>query len=712
MPLILAPSKQSLQPPVAKAVPTVMTVHGDSRTDQYFWLRDRGDPDTIPYLEAEYAYMRTMTQHTEDLQSRIYTEMLSHIQQTDLTVPVRRGEYFYYTRTEEGKQYRIYCRKRGSLDSSEEILLDGNAMAEGRGYFQMGAFAPSPNHHLLAYSVDYSGDEAFTVFVKALDTGALLPLEIPNTSYSLEWAEDNATLFYTILDPAKRPFKVFRRALGSADSVELYHEPDERFTLDVSKTSSRAYIVINCSSSLTTEVRYLPAAQPLGEFRVVLPRAQGIEYDLTHHGESFFIRTNADFIRTNASSIRTNAGSISTNDAGAKTFRVVEAPVADPSENNWKEILAARPEVTVESVHAFADHLVFEERDHGLRWQLRIQLQLLILEPAHYDDFPEPVYSVSLAGNAEFDTPLLRFSYTSLVTPPSVFDYNTRTRRRELKKQLEVPGYAASQYTAERIYATAPDGARVPISLVYKKGFSKNGRGPMLLYGYGSYGISIDPSFSSDRLSLLDRGMVFAIAHVRGGGDLGKPWHEDGRLLKKRNTFTDFIACAEALIAGGYTSPGRLAIEGRSAGGLLVGGVLNMRPELFAVALAGVPFVDALNSMLDASLPLTVGEYEEWGDPNSKQFYDYIKSYAPYENVQAQPYPITLVTAGLNDPRVSYWEPAKWVAKLRALKTDDRLLVLKTNMGSGHFGSSGRYEYLKETAFNYAFLVDALGIGT
>jgi oligopeptidase B len=688
MPVTLAPPDRTVLPPAAKIVPTVTTVHGDTRIDNYFWLRDRNDPATIAYLEAENDYMREMTEHSEDLRGAIYAEMLSHIQQTDLTVPVKRGEYFYYTRTEEGKQYRIYCRKHGSLDGAEEILLDGNAMAEGQKYFQMGAFAPSPNHRLLAYSVDDTGDEAFTVYVKDLETGALLPVDIRNTSYSLEWAEDNATLFYTVLDNSKRAYKVFRRTLDAAQSVELFHEADERFSLDVAKTTSRAYLLINCSSSLTSEVRCLAATRPLENFRVVLPRTQGVEYDLTHHGESFFIRIN---------------------DGAAKTFRVIEAPVADPSKNNWKEIVPARPEVTVEGAIAFAGHMVLEERDHGL---IKLRIRRYDSGETHAVEFPEPAYSVNLAGNAEFDTRLVRFTYTSLVTPASVFDYNIETRQRELKKQIEVPGYDPAQYQSERIDAAAPDGVRVPVSLVYKKGFERNGQAPMLLYGYGSYGLSMDPAFSSDRLSLLDRGVVYAIAHVRGGGDLGKPWHEDGRLLKKHNTFADFIACAEALLAARYTSSDRLAIEGRSAGGLLVGAVVNLRPELFSVAMAGVPFVDALNSMLDASLPLTVGEYEEWGDPNDKQFYDCIKSYAPYENVGAQPYPRMLVTAGLNDPRVSYWEPAKWVAKLRALKTGSRVLLLKTNMGSGHFGSSGRYEYLKETAFNYAFLLDALGIRT
>jgi oligopeptidase B len=691
MSLTLTVPEPTLQPPAAKLVPKVMTVHGDVRTDNYFWLRDRADPDTIAYLEDENSYTRATMRHTEKLQAGLYAEMLSHIQQTDLTVPVKRDNYFYYTRTEEGRQYRIYCRKFGSLDSSEEILLDGNALAEGHKYFQIGAFAPSPNHKLLAYSVDYTGDEVFTVSVKNLETGEESPGEIRKASQWIEWAADNATLFYTVLDSARRSYKVLRHRLGDRESgvtgdVEIYHETDQRFELEMSKTSSREYLLISSSSSLTTEIRYLPADQPEGDFRMALPRVQGVEYDLTHHGDSFFIRTND----------------------GAKTFRVVEAPVADCSRAHWKEILPARPEATIESVTALAGYLVFEERERGLG---KIRIRDFAAGATHSVDFPEPVYSVAITGNAEFDTSLLRFTYTSLVTPASVFDYNLETHERELKKQQEVPGgYDPSQYQSERIHATAPDGVEIPISLVYKKGMVRDGCSPLLLYGYGSYGLSMDPSFSSDRLSLLDRNVIYAIAHVRGGGDLGKLWHEDGRLLKKRNTFTDFIACAETLVAARYTSPDRLAIEGRSAGGLLVGAVVNLRPELFAVVLAGVPFVDALNTILDATLPLTVGEYEEWGDPNQKPFYDYIKSYAPYESVQAAAYPAMLITAGLNDPRVSYWEPAKWAAKLRALKTDDRLLLLKTNMGSGHFGASGRYEYLKETAFRYAFLLDALGI--
>jgi oligopeptidase B len=686
MATITTAADPSTKPPVAKTVPKPMTVLGDTRTDNYFWLRDRNDPDTLKYLEAENRYTEAVMKPTDALQSKLYSEILGRIKQTDLSVPIKRDAYYYYSRTEEGKQYPIHCRKKGSLDATEEILLDENAMAEGHKYFRVGNFALSPSHKLLAYSVDFDGDEAYTIHINNLETGKLLADEIPNTYYSLEWANDNATFFYTVLDEAKRPYKVFRHTLGVKQDTLVYHETDEKFTLELSKTSSRAYILINIGSSLTSEIRYLSADHPNGKFEPILPRIHETEYDVTHHGNFWFIRTND----------------------GAKTFRVIQAPVKDPSKPHWKEILPARADVTVEEVHAFRDYLAIEERDRGLN-QLRIQN--FTTNQVHYVDFPEPVYTAVMGGNAEYDTKLVRFTYTSLVTPNSVFDYNMETRQRELKKRQEVlGGYDPSLYESQRIYATAPDGVKVPISLVYKKGFVRNGKAPALLYGYGAYGISMDPSFASDRLSLLDRGFVYAIAHIRGGADLGKPWHEDGRILKKKNTFTDFIAAAEFLVAEKYTSPPRLAIMGGSAGGLLMGAVTNMRPDLFGVVVAMVPFVDALNTMLDASLPLTVGEYEEWGNPNEKQYYDYIKSYAPYENVEVKQYPNILVTAGLNDPRVSYWEPAKWVAKLRAVKTGDHIVLLKTNMGSGHFGASGRYEHIKETAFNYTFVIHTLGI--
>jgi oligopeptidase B len=681
---LVSSADDGLAPPSAKIVPKTLSLFGDTRIDNYYWLRERTDPDTIQYLEAENAYTQARMKHTVGLQTRLYAEMLGRIQQTDSTVPIKIDNYFYYRRTIEGKQYEVYCRKKDSLEAPEEVLLDGNALAEGHKYFNIGPWVTSPDHRLLAYGVDLAGDETYTVRVKDLTTGQLLPDEITNAYDSLVWANDNRTFFYTVLDKARRPFKVFRHTLGTRKDPLVYHEKDERFTVEVAKTSSRAYILINIASSLTTEVRYLSAGTPRGRFQIVLPRVHEVEYDLTHHGNSFFIRTND----------------------GAKTFRVVEAPVSDSSRAKWKEVIPSRPGVTIESVWAFKNHLVVEERDGGL-----IKLRVRSFSGGgRYVEFDEPAYRASLGPNAEYETPWMRFVYTSLVVPDSTFDYNMDTGERILRKRQPVlGGYDPAQYVIERLYAKAADGVEIPISVVYKKDTRLDGSAPLLLYGYGAYGISIDPSFSSDRLSLLDRGMIFAIAHIRGGGDLGKQWHENGRLLAKRNTFTDFIACAEYLIAQKYTAPSRLAIHGRSAGGLLIGSVVNMRPELFAAAVAMVPFVDAVTTELDATLPLTVGEWEEWGNPSEKQYYDYMKSYSPYDNIAAQRYPAMLVTAGLNDPRVMYWEPAKWVAKLRASNASPRLL-LKTEMGSGHFGSSGRYDYLKETAFYYAFILDALGL--
>ncbi|HUJ49463.1 MAG TPA: S9 family peptidase, partial [Bryobacteraceae bacterium] len=619
------------------------------------------------------------------LQETLYKEILGRIQETDLSVPVKRDDYFYYTRTEEGKAYAIYCRKRGSLDASEEILLDANALAAGQKYFRIGNFSVSPDHRLLAYSTDVEGDEAHTIFVKDLVTGELLPDRITNTYYSLEWANDNRTFFYTVIDPARRPYRVMRHQLGAASDELVYEEQDARFSLGVGKTRSRRFLVLHLGSALTSEVRFMEADQPLGTFRVMLPRKQEVEYDASHHGDFFYIRTNE----------------------GAKNFRLMRTPAANPSRDNWEEVIPARPAVTIEGIDSFEDYLIVYERERGLE---KICVRDGNGAFSHYIEFPEPVYTVGATGNPEYRTQTLRFVYTSLVTPASVFDYNLETRQRELKKQYEVKGgYDASQYQSERIFAKAPDGVEVPISLVYRRGFEKNGQGPLLLYAYGSYGHSIDPGFSSDRLSLLDRGFAFAIAHPRGGAELGEEWHDHGKLLAKKNTFTDFIACAEDLIRNQYTSPEHLAIMGGSAGGLLVGAVLNMRPDLFRAAVAKVPYVDNLNTGLDPTLPLTIAEYEEWGNPEHKEYYDYIKSYSPYENVAPREYPTLLVTAGLNDPRVSYWEPAKWVAKLRATKQDKNILLLKTNMGSGHFGPSGRYEGIKEVAFDYAFLLWALG---
>ncbi|MBY0505422.1 MAG: S9 family peptidase [Bryobacteraceae bacterium] len=659
--------------PVARPQPQNSELHGDVRCDPYHWLRHKHRPEVIDYLAQENRYMAAVMEPTEELQHKLYREMVSRIEETDQTVPVRRGEYLYYTRTERGKQYTIYCRQP-ALGGAEEILLDGNHLAEGEKYFRIGVFSPSPDHRLLAYSIDTEGDEVYTVRVKDLATGQLLPDTLTGTYYDLEWANDNRTLFFNRVDDAKRPHQLWRHRLGDATSTLIFTEPDERFNLGLSKTRSRAWMILTVSSATSSEVWRWPADSPEAPPVLFYARRPNIEYDVTHQGDRFYIRTN---------------------DQG-RNFRLVEVPVADPAVENWREILPHRPAVLLESVIAFAEHLVLIEREGGLR---RIRLGL-----DHNVEFPHPVYHVFPHSNPEYHATHFRFEYTSMVTPPTVIDYDLVTHERTIRKTMVVHGYDAEAYATERVLVRAADGAQVPVALVYRRDCA-NGARPTMLYGYGSYGLNTEPVFNAERLSLLDRGWVWAIAQIRGGSELGTPWHDDGKMMRKRNTFTDFIACAEHLIAAGYTVPEKLAIMGRSAGGLLMGAVLNERPDLFQAAIAGVPFVDVLNTMLDASLPLTVGEYEEWGNPNEAEAYHYMKSYSPYDNVAPQDYPHLLVLAGLNDPRVQYWEPAKWVAKLRATKLGDREVLLKTEMGAGHFGPSGRYERFKETAFEYAFLL-------
>ena len=681
-------ARATLTPPVAKTDSKIDTVHGEARVDNYFWLREKSNPEVIAYLETENKYTEAMMQHTEDFQEQLYQELLGRIKETDLSVPEKIDDYYYYTRTEEGKQYPIYCRKQGNLEAVEEILLDQNALSEGHEYLEVGVYKISPNHQLLAYSTDTTGGESYTLYIKDLNTGQLLADQIPNTYYSVEWASDNQTLFYTTLDAAKRPYKLYRHQLGSDPAADplIYHETDESFFLDISKTRSKAYLLMELENINTSEVRYLEADQPTGDFNVVSPRQSELEYSVEHHGDQFFIVTNAD----------------------AVNFKLMRASVNNPSRANWQEMIPHREAVKLDGVSAFQNHLVISEREDGLQ---KIRVRNLATDEEHAVAFPEPVYTVRQGRNPEFNTTTLRFNYASLVTPMSVFDYQMDARTRELKKQDEVlGGYDPSLYESERIFAKAADGTPVPISIVYKKGLTRDGGNPLLLYGYGSYGINSDPYFSSNRLSLLDRGFVYAIAHIRGGEEMGRAWYEKGKLLHKKNTFTDYIACAENLIAEKYTASDKLVIQGGSAGGLLMGAVTNMRPELFEIVVAKVPFVDVVNTMLDASIPLTVVEYDEWGNPNEKMFYDYIKSYSPYDNIEAKAYPHILVTAGLNDPRVHYWEPAKWTAKLRTLKTGDNRLLLKTEMGAGHGGPSGRYDYLKEMAFEYAFIFDLLGI--
>jgi oligopeptidase B len=672
--------------PVAPQILHTVSMHGETWDDPYFWLRERSNPEVIAYLKAENEYTEQALRHTEQLQAQIYAEMRARIKEVDSSVPVQRDDYFYYTRMEQGQQYPIHCRRHASLDAPEELLLDQNELAQGQSYFQLGVFKVSPNHQLLAYSVDTAGSEIYTIFFKDLATGRLLPDQIANAYYGVEWANDNRTLFYNVLDDALRPYQAFRHTLGTpqSDDVQVYHEADERFYLNIAKTRSDAYLLITLESTTSTETRFAPADQPEAAFAVVQPRLPELEYTVAHHGERFLIVTNDQ----------------------AQNFKLVEARVATPGREYWREIIPHRADVLIDAIDVFERFLVIYERQGGLK---RIRIDRPSGE-THYVEFPESVYTYTPGPNEQFDTTTLRFSYSSLVTPDSVIDYDMRERRWQLRKQDEIPsGYDPSGYGSERIYATAADGARVPISLVYRNDMRRAGGNPLLLHGYGSYGYNVEPGFDQKRLSLLDRGFIFAIAHIRGGSDMGRAWYDDGKLMHKRNSFTDLIACAEHLIAEGYSSGPRLAIIGGSAGGLLVGASVTMRPDLFGAVIAHVPFVDVINTQSDPSIPLVVPEYEQWGNPADREQYEYMKSYSPYDNVAATRYPHMFVTGGLNDPRVAYWEPAKWVAKLRAHKTDANLLLLRTNMSTGHFGASGRYDELKEVAQEWAFLIDAIG---
>jgi oligopeptidase B len=672
-------------PPVAKKVPRTTTIHGDVRVDNYYWLREKQNPEVISYLEAENAYMRAVMKPTEGFQEKLYAEMLGRIKQTDLDVPYRMGDYWYYSRTEKGKQYPIHCRKRGSLDGKEEIVLDLNELAKGKKFLSLGAYAVSDDGNLLAYSTDITGFRQYTLYVKDLRTGKLLPDRIEKVSFP-NWAADNKTLFYVTENAAKRPYRLYRHVLGEKNDDLIYEEQDELYRLMARRSRDKAILFVASASSTTTEVRYLPSDQPASALQVILPREVGHEYYVDHRSGLFYIRTNKD----------------------AKNFRVVTAPPSDPQPKNWHEIIPHRPSVLLENIDLFAKHAVVSEREAGLQ---RLRIHDLDAGTSYLIDLPEPVYSVRGDVNPEFKTPVFRFRYQSFVTPESVFSYDMDGHERTLLKQTEVlGGYDPGQYVSERILATASDGARIPISLVYKKGTKRDSSVPLLLDGYGAYGFSRPVTFSSQRLSLLDRGVIYALAHIRGGSEMGKTWHDQGKMLAKRNTFTDFIAAAEHLIAEKYTASDKLVIEGGSAGGLLIGAVVNMRPDLFKAAVLRVPFVDVINTMLDASVPLTVQEYLEWGNPNDKKEYEYIKSYCPYTNLAAKDYPALLVLTSLNDSQVMYWEPAKYVAKLRATKTDKNPLLLRVNMAAGHGGASGRYDALKETALAYAFILNQLGI--
>ena len=678
----------TVTPPVAKKIHTQKTVNGKTLVDDYAWLRERSNPDVKALLEAENAYAESVMKPTESLQKKLYEEIVSHIKETDDTVPFLKDGYYYYTRTEKGKQYFQLCRKKGSLDAPEQIVLDLNQMAEGQKFMALGAWAVSDDGNLLAYTTDNVGFRQYRLHVRDLRTMRDLP-DTAERVVSLAWAADNCSLLYTVEDEVqKRSFRLYRHGLGADVKQDpiVFEEKDERFNIEVGKTLSKKYLLLVAASHISSDVRFLRADQPDGQWELIAPRNDNVEYYVDHRGDTFYIRTN-DI---------------------SQTFRLVTAPVASPGKENWKELVASRPEIPLDDVNVFQDFYVLTEQVAGLP----------VFRVVQFNDgsskaiqFPEPSYSATSGSNAEFNTSTFRYNYQSLVTPPSVYDYNIATQQSTLMKQNEVPGgFDRDNYVSERVFATASDGTRIPISLFYRKDLKNKAHAPLYLYGYGSYGYALPVSFSAPRLPLVDRGLMVALAHIRGGGDLGKPWHDAGKMMNKMNTFTDFITSAEYLASHGYGSRDKIAIEGASAGGLLMGAVTNLRPDLFRVVLSEVPFVDVMNTMLDSSLPLTVPEYEEWGNPKSEAEFDYMLSYSPYDNLAAKGYPTMLVRTSFDDSQVMYWEPAKYVAKLRTLKTDRNPLLLYTNMHGGHGGSSGRYDRILEIAFNWAFLLTQLGV--
>jgi len=683
------PAEVTVQPPVAKVEPKELEIHGDVRVDNYFWLRERENPEVIAYLTAENEYTTAVMSKTEALQEKLFQEIKGRIKEDDSSVPYKLGDYFYYSRYEEGSEYAIYCRKKGSLDAEEEIMVDSNELAEGHNFFSIRTAEISPGQDILAYGVDTVSRRFYTISFKNLTTGEMLADVIPDVTGNIVWANDNKTVFYTKQDPdTLRWYQVFKHVLGTdpAEDILIYQEDDDTFSTFVSKTKSKKYLIILCDQTLSTEVRYLDADDPDGEFTVFLPRESDHLYGIDHFGDKFYIRTNWE----------------------AQNFRLMETPTNRTGKENWKDVIAHRDDVLLNEFEIFRDYLVVSERKEGL-----IQLRIIPWSGGeeHYIDFGEPTYLAYISNNPELDTPVLRYGYTSMTTPNSTYDYNMATHEKTLMKQDEVLGdFSPDNYVTERLFATARDGVEVPISIVYRNDFVKDGTRPLLLYAYGSYGSSMNATFSSARLSLLDRGFAYAIAHIRGGQEMGRWWYEDGKLLKKKNTFTDFIDCGDFLVAEKYTSPDKLFAMGGSAGGLLMGAISNMRPDLFKGIIAHVPYVDVITTMLDSSIPLTTSEYDEWGNPNDKEYYDYMLSYSPYDQVEAKDYPNMLVTTGLHDSQVQYWEPAKWVAKLRAMKTDHNRLLLKTNMEAGHGGASGRFKRFRETAFDYAFMFNLLGI--
>jgi len=676
-----------VNPPIARKIPHETRIHGVTLVDDYFWLRQKSAAEVIAHLEAENAYAEAVMLPFKELEERLYKEMLGRIKQTDLSVPSRLGNFWYYSRTEEGKQYPYMCRRRGAPEGPEEILLDLNALAEGHEFLGLGAYVVSDDGTRLAYSLDTTGYRVFTLRVKDLETGEVLPDAVERVG-SVVWANDNATVLFTTEDPvSKRSDHCWRRVVGTGGANELvFEEKDELYDLAVGRSLDRKVLFMGSYAKTSREIRYLDAGNPKGEFSIVVPRQEAHEYDVDHYEGQFYITTNR----------------------GAKNFKVVTAPMNDPSEKNWNTFIAHNPSVKIDGLSFFKNHLVVSERERGLSYLRVIDMAA---KTSHRIATDEPDYAMAMSVNPEFDTKTIRYSYESMVTPSSVYEYDMDSRERTLLKRQDVlGGYDPAEYEAKRVWVPARDGAQVPVSLVYHKGTKTDGSAPMLLYAYGSYGISMAPTFSSARLSLLDRGAIYAIAYIRGGGELGEEWREQGRMLQKMNTFHDFIDCAEYLVEHRYTSSDRLVIQGASAGGLLMGAVSNMRPDLFKAVVAQVPFLDVVNTMLDASLPLTTSEYIEWGNPNEKPAFDFIRSYSPYDNVTAQRYPAMLLQASLNDSQVPYWEAAKFAAKVRELKTDANPILVKTNMGAGHGGASGRYDALKETAFRFAFVLWQMGL--
>jgi oligopeptidase B len=675
-------------PPVAKKVLKTTEINGHTLVDNYFWLREKKNPEVAAYLEAENKYTDAVMKPTEPLQKKLYDELLSRIKETDIEVPFKEGGYFYYVRTEAGKQYAIHCRKKGSMDAPEEILLDVNELAKGQKFMSLGAFHVSDDGNLLAYSTDNTGFRQFTLAVKDLRTGKLWADHAERVD-SIAWANDNKTIFYTVEDAvSKRSYQAYRHNVGtSGPDTLVYEEKDEKFDVYTGKSRSKAYIFLFSGSHTTSEARYIPANDPNAAWKLMEPRKQDIEYYPEHSGDFFYIRVN---------------------DTG-RNFRLVKAPVSDPGKKNWQEVVPHRSNVMLDDTDFFKDFYVLSERENGLP---QVRVTDLRTGESRRIDFPEPAYVTYPYANREFNTTMYRYGYQSFITPRSVFEYDMASGKSTLLKQKEVPGgYDRTRYAVEQIYATASDGVKVPISVVHLKGANLDGKGPLYLTAYGSYGSSYDIGFDSDLFSLVDRGVVCAVAHIRGGGEMGKAWHDDGRMMHKKNTFSDFVASAEYLVAHGYGSKDRLVIEGRSAGGLLMGAVLNMRPDLFHAALVGVPFVDVMNTMLDETLPLTVSEFEEWGNPKEKPAFDYMLTYSPYDNIEAKSYPNMLVRTSFNDSQVMYWEPAKYVAKMRAVRTDHNIMIFKTNMNpAGHGGASGRYDRLHETAFDYAYFLTQMGI--